>query len=101
MTTDFLSETFRKYPSFVRARVVRDKKTLRTKGYGFVALKDPLDFLAALKEMNGAYIGNLPCVCKKSAWKKRQFTEARKRLGRKELKAQIKLRTHAKRSKRD
>lgn len=43
-----------RYPSFVKARIVRDKNTNKGKGYGFVSYKDPEDFLKAWKEMNGA-----------------------------------------------
>lgn len=35
VTDDLLSNTFSAFPSFVKARVVRDKKTNKTKGFGF------------------------------------------------------------------
>jgi RNA recognition motif-containing protein len=35
---EVLANAFRKYPSFVKARVVRDKRTLKSKGFGFVSL---------------------------------------------------------------
>lgn len=41
----------------MKARVVRDKRTNKTKGYGFVSFKDPADFTKAMKEMNGKYKG--------------------------------------------
>jgi len=44
---------FGKYPSFQKAKVVRDKRTNKTKGFGFVSFKDPQDFIKAMKEMNG------------------------------------------------
>lgn len=34
-------------------QVVRDKRTGKTKGYGFVSFGTPGDCAAALKEMNG------------------------------------------------
>ena len=34
-------------------QVVRDKRTGKTKGYGFVSFANPADLAAALKEMNG------------------------------------------------
>lgn len=34
-------------------QVVRDKRTGKTKGYGFVSFANPSDLAAALKEMNG------------------------------------------------
>ncbi|PWA30644.1 hypothetical protein CCH79_00009293, partial [Gambusia affinis] len=39
-----------KYPSFLKAKVVRDKRTGKTKGYAFVGFKDPND---NMREMNG------------------------------------------------
>lgn len=53
VTDDQLTRAFSKYPSFLRAKVVRDKKTNKTKGYGFVSFKDPNDFIRAMREMNG------------------------------------------------
>jgi hypothetical protein len=41
------------HPSFVKAKVVRDKFTTKSKGYGFVSYSDPEDFMKAWKEMNG------------------------------------------------
>ena len=35
---EVLANAFRKYPSFEKARVVRDKRTLKSKGFGFVSL---------------------------------------------------------------
>lgn len=53
VTDELLTRTFNKYPSFIRARVVRDKRTNKSKGYGFISFKDPADFTKAMKEMNG------------------------------------------------
>lgn len=53
VTDDILTRAFNRYPSFQRARVVRDKRTNKTKGYGFVSFKDPNDFARAMREMNG------------------------------------------------
>ncbi len=44
---------FARYPSFLKARVVRDPKTGRTKGFGFVSFGKSDDYLQALKEMHG------------------------------------------------
>ena len=61
-----LVQAFQKYPSFSRARVVRNKGDGKSKGYGFVAFADPEDFLRAWKEMDGKYIGSRPCRLKKA-----------------------------------
>jgi RNA recognition motif-containing protein len=55
---DLLARTFSKYPSFLKARVIRDKWTKKTKGYGFVSFKDPHDFIQAMREMNGQHCWN-------------------------------------------
>jgi RNA recognition motif-containing protein len=50
---DMLTRAFQKYPSFQKAKVVRDKRSTKSKGYGFVSFRDPNDFVKAMKEMNG------------------------------------------------
>ena len=65
---EILGNVFRRYGSFQMARVVRDSRTGKSKGYGFVSLTKPSDFLSALKEMNGKYVGNRPVKLSKSNW---------------------------------
>lgn len=72
-----LAKVFVKYPSFAKAKVVRDKKTQKTKGYGFVSFLDPFDCSQALKEMNGKYVGNRPIKLRKSSWNKRTLKPRR------------------------
>jgi len=67
-----LAKVFVKYTSFSKAKVVRDKRTQKTKGYGFVSFLDPFDCAQALKEMQGAYVGNRPIKLRKSTWLKRE-----------------------------
>ncbi|KAF8939431.1 hypothetical protein EDD21DRAFT_362214 [Dissophora ornata] len=71
VTDELLTKTFSKYPSFLKAKVVRDKRTQKTKGYGFVSFSEPEDFARAWKEMNGKYVGNRPIKLRKSQWKDR------------------------------
>jgi len=52
-------------------QIVKDKRTKKTKGFGFVSFLDSLDMAKALKEMNGKYIGNRPCKLRKSTWDER------------------------------
>lgn len=50
---DILARAFSRYPSFLKAKVIRDKRTGKTKGYGFVSFKDPNDYVRAMREING------------------------------------------------
>ncbi|KAJ3683582.1 hypothetical protein LUZ60_013809 [Juncus effusus] len=76
---DVLTKSFARFPSFNMARVIRDKRTGKTKGYGFVSFSNPSDLAAAIKEMNGKYVGNRPIKLRKSNWKERTDEEALKR----------------------
>ena len=60
-----LSAAFSKYPSFQKARVVKNSRDNKSKGYGFVSLMDPKDGAQALRELHGQYIGNRPCQLKR------------------------------------
>lgn len=71
VTDELLTRTFNKFPSFQRAKVIRDKRTNKSKGYGFVSFKEPADFTKAMKEMNGRYVGSRPIKLRKSTWKSR------------------------------
>ncbi len=53
VTDEVLARAFAKYPTFGKAKVVRDKRTNKTRGYGFVSFRDPNDFVKAMREMNG------------------------------------------------
>lgn len=77
VTDEILKAAFSKYKSLQRVRVVRDKYE-KTRGFGFVSLSDSKDFVAALREMNGKYIGNRPCKVQKSSWKDRNDYERMK-----------------------
>jgi len=94
---DVLTKAFSKYPSFNMARVIRDKSTGKTKGYGFASFANSSDLAAALKEMNGKYVGNRPIKLRKSTWKNRIYYEALqkpKALPRKNLKVQKRSALH-------
>lgn len=76
---DILARAFSKYPSFQKAKVVRDKRTNKSKGYGFVSFKDSNDFIKAMREMNGKYVGNRPIKLRKSTWKDRNIESVKKK----------------------
>jgi RNA recognition motif-containing protein len=48
-----LTEVFSAYPSFVKARVVRDKRTGKTKAFGFASFLDPNDAMKAFRDKHG------------------------------------------------
>jgi len=66
VTDETLFKAFSRYPTLVKARVVRDKKTGKSRGYGFVSFSTPDDFLKSWKEMNGKYIGSHPIKLRKA-----------------------------------
>lgn len=67
ITDDHLIVAFRKYPSFLKAKVVRQLKTGKSKGYGFVSIGSEGDYIRAMSEMNGKYVGKKPITLKKSS----------------------------------
>lgn len=73
---EVLTKAFSRFTTFAMARVVRDKRTGKTKGYGFVSFLTPSDLALAMKEMNGKYVGNRPIKLRKSTWKERTDMEA-------------------------
>ncbi|CAG8725678.1 13255_t:CDS:2, partial [Acaulospora colombiana] len=52
VTDEVLYKAFSRYSSIQKAKVVRDKRTGKSKGYGFVSFKDADEFVKAWKEMN-------------------------------------------------
>ncbi|KAI1493759.1 hypothetical protein F5X96DRAFT_620534 [Biscogniauxia mediterranea] len=65
-TDESLYKAFSRWKSLQKARVIRDKVTSKSKGYGFVSFSDPDEFFSAAKEMNGKYIQSHPVVVRKS-----------------------------------
>ncbi|GBO98570.1 RNA-binding protein 42 [Eumeta japonica] len=79
VTDELLVRTFSKYSSFQKAKVIRDKRTNKSKGFGFVSFKDPGDFIKAMKEMDGRYVGSRPIKLRKSTWRNRALDIVRKK----------------------
>ncbi|PIA16973.1 hypothetical protein COEREDRAFT_41722 [Coemansia reversa NRRL 1564] len=71
VTSEMLEQAFDKFPSLQRTRVVCEKKSGKSQGYGFLSFSDADDFLAAWKEFNGKYVGSRPIKLRKSTWKSR------------------------------
>lgn len=66
VTDESLLKAFSKYPSVQKARVIRDKRTTKSKGFGFVSLANTDEFFQAAKEMQGKYIGSHPVLIKRA-----------------------------------
>ena len=65
-TDDSLLKAFAQYPSVQKARVIRDKRSTKSKGYGFVSFSDGDDYFRAARDMAGKYIGSHPVTIKKA-----------------------------------
>ncbi|RDA93103.1 hypothetical protein CP533_4120 [Ophiocordyceps camponoti-saundersi (nom. inval.)] len=65
-TDESLLKAFARWKSVQKARVIRDKRTTKSKGYGFVSFSNADDFFQAAKEMNGKYIQSHPVVVRKA-----------------------------------
>ena len=59
-TDESLLKAFSRWKSVEMARVIRDKRSTKSKGYGFVSFSDADDFFQAAKEMDGKYIQSHP-----------------------------------------
>lgn len=66
VTDDSLLKAFSKYGSVQKAKVIRDKRTTKSKGFGFVSFKEGDDYFQAAREMQGKYIGSHPVLIKRS-----------------------------------
>jgi RNA recognition motif-containing protein len=74
-----LAAAFAGYASFQRAKIVRDKFTSKSKGFGFVSFLDGFDMMKALREQQGKYLGNRPMKLSKSTWQDRNIQQVRKK----------------------
>jgi RNA recognition motif-containing protein len=55
VTTQILETSFGKFSSFQRAHVVKEKKSGKSKGYGFVSFMNADDYTKAFQEFNSSY----------------------------------------------
>ncbi|GAD93678.1 RNP domain protein [Paecilomyces variotii No. 5] len=77
VTDDSLLKAFSRYPSVQKARVIRDKRTEKSKGYGFVSFSDGDDYLHAAREMQGKYIGSHPVLLRRATTEVRPVANAK------------------------
>ena len=75
ITDQMLANFFSHYKSFSKAVVLRDKRTNRSRGYGFISFLDSNDYVDALENFDGKYLGNRPLVLKPSKWKDRNLSK--------------------------
>lgn len=66
VTDDSLLKAFSRWSSVQKARVIRDKRTTKSKGYGFVSFSDADDFFQAARDMNNKYIQSRPVTVRKA-----------------------------------
>lgn len=65
VTDDSLAKAFAAY-GVSKARVIRDKTTTKSRGYGFVSFEDGETGFRAAREMVGKYIGSHPITIQRS-----------------------------------
>ncbi|KAJ5669681.1 hypothetical protein N7462_010751 [Penicillium macrosclerotiorum] len=66
VTDDSLLKAFARYSSVQKARVIREKRTQKSKGYGFISFSDGDDYFKAAREMQGKYIGSHPVLLRRA-----------------------------------
>ncbi|KAI9738807.1 MAG: hypothetical protein M1834_008314 [Cirrosporium novae-zelandiae] len=81
VTDDSLLKAFSKYSSVQKARVVRDKRTTKSKGYGFVSFSDGEEYFQAARDMQGKYIGSHPVLLRRSTTEIRPTVPGDKKKG--------------------
>ena len=81
VTDESLLKAFSRYPSVQKARVVRDKRTTKSKGYGFVSFSDGEEYFQAAREMQGKYIGSHPVLLRRSTTEIRPVVPGNKKGG--------------------
>lgn len=50
-----LAKLFEAYPTFNKAKVIKDKLTQKNRGYGFASFSDPFECVQAMKDCNGQF----------------------------------------------
>lgn len=81
VTDESLLKAFSKFGSVQKARVVRDKRTTKSKGYGFVSFADGEEYFQAARDMQGKYIGSHPVLLRKSTTEIKAVVPQDKRKG--------------------
>lgn len=70
-TDENLAELFRAYGQVLSARVVRDRDTGQSKGFGFVEISDEQEALAAISALNNTSLEGQTLIVNEAREKKR------------------------------
>lgn len=68
-----LEEIFKEYGTVSSAKIIVDKFSGRSKGFGFVTMEDQVEANKAIKELNGATYENRELVVNEAKPKKDHF----------------------------
>ncbi|KAJ5129676.1 uncharacterized protein N7515_005715 [Penicillium bovifimosum] len=66
VTDESLLKAFSRYPTVQKARVIREKRTQKSKGFGFISFSGSEDYFKAGREMQGKYIGSHPVLLRRA-----------------------------------
>src|ERR1700675_4519353 len=66
MTSEELGEIFGEHGKVVSAKVITERETGRSRGFGFVEYDTPTAGEAAIRELNGKNIGGRPLVVREA-----------------------------------
>ena len=77
VTDDSLLKAFSRFSSVQKARVIRDKRTQKSRGYGFVSFSDGDDYFKAAREMQGKYIGSHPVLLRRATTEVRPVSSSK------------------------
>jgi RNA recognition motif-containing protein len=66
VTDESLLKAFSRYTSVQKARVIREKRTQKSKGFGFISFSNGDDYFKAGREMQHKYIGSHPILLRRA-----------------------------------
>ncbi len=77
MTDDELKEAFQAHGTVNSARIITDRDTGRSKGFGFVEMPDSNQAMAAIETLNGSRLGDRPLTVNEARPKPQRSSEYR------------------------
>jgi RNA recognition motif-containing protein len=66
LTSEDLQEIFEEYGSVSNCKIIMDRETGKSKGFGFVEMKSQPDAIRAIRELNGAEVDGVNLVVKQA-----------------------------------